>query len=107
MSSFAAGWLTRPSYGPNDFINDSQCRCPLHGAFSIFLSCLFTAFGFSMEIEHRRGLIADSHLPRCIRPWGPSWRRRRWARSPPALLRRRGRLHGHPPGRSRRLRHAS
>ena len=56
LSSFAAALLIRPSYDPNDLVTIHNvgvlCMAVLY-----FLSCLFTASGFSMEVEHRRGLV--------------------------------------------------
>jgi PAS domain S-box-containing protein len=57
LSSFAAGLLIRPSYDPNDLVTIHNVGV-LCMAILYFLSCLFTAIGFSMEVEHRRGLIA-------------------------------------------------
>ena len=57
LSSFVAGWLIRPPYSLNDAVTIHNigvlCTAALY-----FLSSLFAAFGFSMEIEHRRGLVA-------------------------------------------------
>ena len=57
LSSFAAGWLIHPPYGPNDTVTTHNIGV-LFTAVLYFLSSLFTAFGFSMEIERRRGMIA-------------------------------------------------
>ncbi len=57
LSSFVAGWLIRPPHSLNDAVTIHNigvlCTAALY-----FLSSLFTAFGFSMEIETRRGMIA-------------------------------------------------
>ena len=57
LSSFAAGWLIHPSYGPNYTVTTHNIGV-LFTAVLYFLSSLFTAFGFSLEIERRRGMIA-------------------------------------------------
>jgi PAS domain S-box-containing protein len=57
LSSFAAGWLIRSPYGPNFTVTTHNIGV-LFTAVLYFLSSLFTAFGFSMEIERRRGMIA-------------------------------------------------
>jgi PAS domain S-box-containing protein len=57
LSSFAAGWLIHPSYGPNYTVTTHNIGV-FFTAVLYFLSSLFTAFGFSMEIERRRGMIA-------------------------------------------------
>lgn len=57
LSSFVAGWLIRPPRSLNDAVTIHNigvlCTAALY-----FLSSLFTAFGFSMEIGTRRGMIA-------------------------------------------------
>ena len=57
LSSFVAGWLIRPPYGLNHTvtIHNTGVLCT---SVLFFLSALYTAFGISMEIEKRRGLIA-------------------------------------------------
>ncbi|HTZ41355.1 MAG TPA: PAS domain S-box protein, partial [Syntrophales bacterium] len=57
LSSFAAGWLIRPPFGPNYTVTIHNIGV-LCAAVLFFLSSLFTAFGFSMEIERRRSQIA-------------------------------------------------
>jgi PAS domain S-box-containing protein len=57
LSSFAAGWLIRPPYGPNYTVTAHNIGV-LFTAVLYFLSSLFTAFGLSLEIERRRGMIA-------------------------------------------------
>jgi PAS domain S-box-containing protein len=57
LTSFAAAWLIRPPYGLNEAVTIRNLGVLCTAAF-FFLSSLFTAFGISMEIEHRRGLIA-------------------------------------------------
>jgi PAS domain S-box-containing protein len=57
LTSFAAAWLIRPPYGLNEAVTIRNIGVLCTAAF-FFLSSLFTAFGISMEIEHRRGLIA-------------------------------------------------
>ena len=57
LTSFAAGWLIRPPYGLNEAVTIRNIGV-LCAAVFFFLSSLFTAFGISLEIEHRRGLIA-------------------------------------------------
>ena len=57
LSSFVAGWLIRPPYGLNDTVTIHNIGV-LCTAVLFFLSALYTAFGISMEIEKRRGLIA-------------------------------------------------
>ena len=65
LSSFVAGWLIRPPYGLNDAVTIHNigvlCTAALY-----FLSSLFTAFGFSMEIETRRGTDRCCRLQRRI-----------------------------------------
>lgn len=57
LSSFVAGWLIRSPYGVNHTvtIHNTGVLC---ASVLFFLSALYTAFGISMEIEKRRGLIA-------------------------------------------------
>ena len=57
LSSFAAGWLIRAPFGPNYTVTTHNIGV-LFTAVLYFLSSLFTAFGFSMEIERRRRQIA-------------------------------------------------
>ncbi len=57
LTSFAAGWLIRPPHGLNEALTIRNIGVLCAAAF-FFLSSLFTAFGLSMEIEHRRGLAA-------------------------------------------------
>jgi PAS domain S-box-containing protein len=57
LSSFAAGWLIHPPYGPNYTVTTHNIGV-LFTAVLYFLSSLFTAFGYSMEIERRRVMIA-------------------------------------------------
>ena len=57
LSSFVAGWMIRPPYGPYYTVTTHNIGVLLT-AVLYFLSSLFTAFGFSMEIERRRGPIA-------------------------------------------------
>jgi len=57
LTSFAAAWLIRPPYGLNEAVTIRNIGVLCTAAF-FFLSSLFTAFGISMEIEHRRGLVA-------------------------------------------------
>jgi len=57
LSSFVAGWLIRPPYGLNDSVTIHNIGV-LCTAALFFLSSLFAAFGFSMEIKARRGRIA-------------------------------------------------
>ncbi len=57
LSSLAAGWLMRHPYDPNEAVMIHHVGV-LCAAILFFLSSLFTAFGFSMEIERRRGPIA-------------------------------------------------
>ena len=57
LSSFAAGWLIRSPFGPNYTVTTHNIGV-LFTAVLYFLSSLFAAFGFSMEIERRRGQIA-------------------------------------------------
>ena len=57
LSSFVAGWLIRSPHSLNDAVTIHNigvlCTAALY-----FLSSLFAAFGFSMEIKTRRGMIA-------------------------------------------------
>ena len=57
LSSFVAGWLIRPPHSLNDAVTIHNigvlCTAALY-----FLSSLFAAFGFSMEIKTSRGMIA-------------------------------------------------
>ena len=57
MSSLVAGWLIRPPHSPNEAITIHNIGV-LCAAALYFLSSLFTAFGFSMEIKARRATIA-------------------------------------------------
>ena len=57
LTSFAAGWLIRPPHGLNEALTIRNVGVLCTAAF-FFLSSLITAFGISLEIELRRGLIA-------------------------------------------------
>ena len=63
LSSFVAGWLIHPPYGPNYTVTTHNIGV-LFTAVLYFLSSLFTAFGFSMEIERRRGTDRGCRLQR-------------------------------------------
>ncbi len=57
LTSFAAAWLIRPPHGLNEAVTIRNIGVLCAAAFFL-LSSLFTAFGISLEIEHRRGLTA-------------------------------------------------
>lgn len=57
LSAFVAGWLIPPPYGPNYAVTTRSLGVLLTSIL-YFLSALFSAFGFSMEIRTRRGLMA-------------------------------------------------
>jgi PAS domain S-box-containing protein len=57
LSSFTAGLLIHPPYGPN-YTATTHNIGVLFTAVLYFLSSLFTALGYSMEIERRRVAIA-------------------------------------------------